>query len=80
MNILADYNHFVQIGNHTERHAKPFQLHTQRSACWTLCCSFKTNDSKGEYAIYHDAVYNSLTNEIIELNLAPWRFYESARK
>ncbi|MBW2338330.1 MAG: sigma-70 family RNA polymerase sigma factor [Deltaproteobacteria bacterium] len=33
-------------------------IHTQRSASLTLDGSFKINDSKGEYAIYHDAVYS----------------------
>jgi hypothetical protein len=38
------------------------RIHTQRSACLTLCGSFKINDSNGEYAIYYDAVYNFLFN------------------
>jgi hypothetical protein len=41
---------------YTERH-KSLRIHTQRSACLTLCGSFKINDSNGEYAIYYDAVY-----------------------
>jgi hypothetical protein len=41
---------------YTERY-KSLRIHTQRSACLTLYGSFKINDSKGEYAIYYDAVY-----------------------
>jgi cobalt/nickel transport system permease protein len=37
------------------------RIHTQRSACLTLCGSFKINDSNGEYAIYYDAVYKNIT-------------------
>jgi len=45
-------------GNYyTERH-KPLRKHTQRLACLTLDGGFKINDSKGEYAIYYDAVYS----------------------
>jgi hypothetical protein len=45
------------LANYTERH-KSLRIHTQRSACLTLCGSFKINDSNGEYAIYYDAVYS----------------------
>jgi hypothetical protein len=49
---VGDPDHYI------ERH-KSLRIHTQRSACLTLCGSFKINDSNGEYAIYYDAVYNS---------------------
>ena len=39
---------------------KSLRNHTQRFACLTLYGHFKINDSKGEYAIYDDAVYNSI--------------------
>jgi hypothetical protein len=46
----------ISYSCYTERH-KSLHDHTQRSACLKRCASFKINDSKGEYAIYYDAVY-----------------------
>lgn len=39
------------------KNIQSFRNFIQRSACLTLHSSFKFNDSKGECAIYHDAVY-----------------------
>ncbi len=43
--------------NYNERH-KSLRIHTQRSACLTPYGILNINVSKGEYAIYDDAVYN----------------------
>jgi hypothetical protein len=58
---VAKYKIMSIVYKYTERH-KSFRIHTQRSACLTLYCRAKINDSKGEYAIYYDAVYKLLGN------------------
>ena len=54
---LAVLLFFRRIGLLYREGPKSLRLLTQRSACLTLSGNFKTNDSKGESAIYYDAVY-----------------------
>jgi hypothetical protein len=62
--------------NYTERH-KSLRIHTQRSACLTLCGSFKINDSNGENAIYYDAVYS---NWVVSISILFKRCFVNYKK
>ena len=48
----------TESNNHTERH-KSLCIHTRNFVCLNLYSNFILNDSMAEYAVHHDALYNT---------------------